>query len=297
MITARCSGCERCGEWLGIDSSRRVRRCDRSVQRVGAAALGCFDSNDHPLIVAHSSRRTGRSAVATGKGPTTTSQELLWSRGINRQVDARLVRLSSTAATIPRVPSLIQPTVAPGLLSSTVQPSLTAGPILLRPWTDDDVTALVAAYREPEIQRWHGRSMTSQEAEQWIADTRSAWSAETRVSWAVQADGRFAGRMTLKFQLVDGVAAAAYRTRAAARGQGVAPKALAAAVEWAFAVGIHRVELEHSTLNQASCRVASKAGFAPEGTRRHGVLHADGWHDMHVHGTVSDSVHAADGRQ
>lgn len=164
------------------------------------------------------------------------------------------------------MPSLVTPAVAPGLLSSTVQPTLTTGTVLLRPWVDDDVAALVAAYQEPEIQRWHARSMTRQEAEQWVADTRAAWSAETRASWSVEAEGRFAGRMTLKFQLVDGVAAAAYWTCAAARGQGVAPRALGAAVEWAFAVGLHRVELEHSTLNQASCRVASKAGFTPEGT-------------------------------
>lgn len=178
------------------------------------------------------------------------------------------------------------PTVAPGSLSSTDQPTLVTGAVLLRPWVRDDVPALVSAYQEPEIQRWHARSMTYQEAEHWVADARAAWSTATRASWAVEAEGRFAGRMTLKFQLVDGVAAAAYWTRAEARGQGVAPRALAAAVEWAFAVGFHRVELEHSTLNQASCRVATKAGFAPEGTRRHGVLHADGWHDMHGHGTV-----------
>lgn len=174
---------------------------------------------------------------------------------------------------------------------------LAVGSILLRPWTDDDVSAVVSAYQEAEIQRWHARSMTSEEAQRWIADARSAWSKETRVSWAVEADGAFAGRMTLKLQLIDGVAAAAYWTRAAARGRGVAPQALAAAVKWAFAVGMHRVELEHSTLNPASCRVASKAGFAPEGTRRHGALHADGWHDMHVHGRVSDSAHTADGPQ
>ncbi|WP_353651429.1 GNAT family N-acetyltransferase [Nakamurella sp. A5-74] len=68
------------------------------------------------------------------------------------------------------------PTVAPGSLSSTDQPTLVTGAVLLRPWVRDDVPALVSAYQEPEIQRWHARSMTYQEAEHWVADARAAWS-------------------------------------------------------------------------------------------------------------------------
>jgi RimJ/RimL family protein N-acetyltransferase len=44
--------------------------------------------------------------------------------------------------------------------------------------------------------------------------------------------------------------------------------------------------VQHAVANTASCRVALKAGYAYEGTRRSSVLHADGWHDMHVHGRV-----------
>jgi hypothetical protein len=60
-----------------------------------------------------------------------------------------------------------------------------------------------------------------------------------------------------------------------ARGRGVAALALGAVADWAFdAVGFHRLELDHSTQNAASCRVATKAGFAPEGTRRARALPA-----------------------
>lgn len=41
------------------------------------------------------------------------------------------------------------------------------------------------------------------------------------------------------------------------------------------------------TANAASCRVALKAGFAAEGTRRSAALHADGWHDMHLHARIA----------
>jgi len=52
---------------------------------------------------------------------------------------------------------------------------------------------------------------------------------------------------------------------------------------WGFALGLHRIELEHSVANDASCRVALKAGYALESTKRSQALHADGWHDIHLH--------------
>jgi RimJ/RimL family protein N-acetyltransferase len=44
-----------------------------------------------------------------------------------------------------------------------------------------------------------------------------------------------------------------------------------------------RLPVAHSVRNEASCRVATKTGFALEGTRRHSPPYADGWHDMHLH--------------
>ena len=32
--------------------------------------------------------------------------------------------------------------------------------------------------------------------------------------------------------------------------------------------------------------MAAKAGFALEGTKRSALLHADGWHDMHLHARI-----------
>ncbi|MDN5763956.1 MAG: GNAT family N-acetyltransferase [Microlunatus sp.] len=98
------------------------------------------------------------------------------------------------------MPTLVDAVIAPGHVSRTEQPLLRADSIVLRPWVLDDAPDLVAAYQEPDIQRWHARSMTLQEA-RWIADAHSAWAAEQGASWAVDLDGRSAGRMTLKFHL------------------------------------------------------------------------------------------------
>ena len=73
----------------------------------------------------------------------------------------------------------------------------------------------------------------------------------------------------------------------AARGGGVAQAAASALADWAFAeLGVHRLEIMHSTTNPASCAVAVKVGFEPEGTLRSYQLHDDGWHDMHLHARI-----------
>ena len=73
----------------------------------------------------------------------------------------------------------------------------------------------------------------------------------------------------------------------AARGAGVASRALTAVSLWALGeAGFHRLELDHSTRNQASCRVAARAGFPLEGTKRSAAVHSDGRHDMHLHARV-----------
>ena len=54
--------------------------------------------------------------------------------------------------------------------------------------------------------------------------------------------------------------------------------------EWSLqSLGVHRIQLSHSTLNEPSCRVAEKSGFPLESTKRSQAMHADGWHDMHLH--------------
>lgn len=84
--------------------------------------------------------------------------------------------------------------------------------------------------------------------------------------------------------LDEGEAEAGYWVMPAARGRNMAARALGAVSDWMFTqVGLHRIVLSHSTNNPASCRVAAKAGYLHEGTMRQQGLHADGWHDMHLH--------------
>ena len=191
---------------------------------------------------------------------------------------------------------LVPHTVAPGTLAGLPQPTFPLGEgIELRPWADGDAPAVMSADADPDIQRWHVRGIDSiDEAREMITAWRRAWAQERRLEWAVaETDGAVLGRLALKdLVLFDGIAEIAYWTVPAARGRGLAPRALAAASGWAFDVGFRRLELEHSTQNPASCRVAEKAGFPWEGIRHGSALHADGHHDMHVHTRLTPSTSA-----
>jgi len=177
-------------------------------------------------------------------------------------------------------------------LARLAQPELDAGGVWLRPWRGCDRPAVVAAYADPAIQRWHCRSMTDHEARDWIDAWPGRWRRETGAGWAVVDASGVVGQVSLRrLVLSEGLAEVSYWVLPAARGRRVAPRALSAMSAWTFnTLGLHRVELNHATSNLASCRVAQHAGFAAEGTKRSEALHADGWHDMHLHARLDTDV-------
>lgn len=181
-------------------------------------------------------------------------------------------------------------------MSSSAQPALDVGDgVVLRPWRVDDAGMAMAAFEVPDIQRWHVRRLeTIAEARAWIEAMHSGWRTETSATWAIDSPGGGApvGRMALtRLDLVGGWAEVAYWLLPGARGRGLVTSSLDALARWAIDdLGLHRLELEHSVANPASCGVAERAGFELEGTLRQRVLHADGWHDMHIHSRLAPST-------
>jgi RimJ/RimL family protein N-acetyltransferase len=183
-----------------------------------------------------------------------------------------------------------------GTLSGIPQPTLPSGDgLILRPWTPADAPAVHAAFQDAAMHQWYIRAADSEEEVRgWIDEWLAEWPQERRAQWAVtDADtGRLMGRVALRdIALGEGTAEVAYWTVAAVRGQGVAARATRTLARWAFdEIGFHRLELLHALRNEASCRVATKTGFALEGTKRSAVLHQDGWHDMHLHARVQGDL-------
>lgn len=189
------------------------------------------------------------------------------------------------------MPELVGALLTAETFFAGAQPVLRGEGLVLRPWRASDAGALVRAFADPALRQWHTRSMDEPEAPAWIESRHQRWQERTGVDWAVTAEDSDAllGRIGIhRFTLYAGLGEVAYWTVAAARGQRVAPRALGLLCGWAFGDrGMHRLELNHSVANPASCRVAERAGFTLEGVKRSELRHADGWHDMHLHARLA----------
>lgn len=204
----------------------------------------------------------------------------------------------------------MEPALPAGWMRSLRPPTIDVdGRLELRPWHAGHAPAVRAAFTCPEIQRWHVRRMDGDdEAKAWIASWAAQWADESGASWAVLdtagsgtagtdssggCEPVVLGQVGLRaVSLAEAQAHVSYWVLPTARGAGVAGRALSALTRWAFdALRLHRLVLLHSVGNQASCRVAGRAGYAAEGTMRGAGLHTDGWHDMHLHARVRTDGH------
>jgi len=152
---------------------------------------------------------------------------------------------------------------------------LTDGTIVLREWRDSDVPAVAAACREPEIARWLDQvpqPYSDRDAREYIASTRRGWREQTLASFAI-ADARTDELLgSISIHWLDhehAVGEVGYWVHSDARGRGVATRATRLIARWAIEdCGLERLQLRADVLNEASQRVAEKAGFTREGVLR-----------------------------
>ncbi|MEU3505353.1 GNAT family N-acetyltransferase [Streptomyces hundungensis] len=195
----------------------------------------------------------------------------------------------------------IPPVVSAGRMARQQQPSFVLpGGRELRPWRESDADVLVASALDPDIVRWNRVEQLSLEAARAkIAHWGQRWTEEQAAIWAIsrRADDRAVGLIGLAdFDLRGGSAEILYWLLPAGRGGGAALDATLRVSRWALdELGLHRIRITHSVSNPASCRVARRAGFALEGTMRSALLHADGWHDEHLHARVAGDPWPAGG--
>lgn len=197
----------------------------------------------------------------------------------------------------------IPPVVPAGRMADNAQPVLdlpgngngngsdTGDGLELRPWRTTDAGALVAASHDPAISQWNLLPAVSEdEAHARIERMHERWTTERGAVWAIArpGGGDVLGLAALiGIDLHRGNAEIGYWVLPAGRGAGIAVEAARRLTRWALDdLGLHRLTLCHSVANMASCRVAEKAGFRLEGTLRSSLLHADGWHDQHLHARV-----------
>jgi RimJ/RimL family protein N-acetyltransferase len=153
--------------------------------------------------------------------------------------------------------------------------SLTDGTLVLRLPRDADAPAIAAACADPEIARWIPVPVPYrlEDARAFVAFTAEGWSSGREPTFVIAdaADGALLGTLAFHRRPDEpGKAAVGYWLAPGARGRGAATGAVLLAVRWAFGIEPALVRMELLTLvgNEASGRVALRAGFTREGVLR-----------------------------
>ncbi len=104
-------------------------------------------------------------------------------------------------------------------------------------------------------------------------------------SFAIVRDGMAVGNLGISnIDRAHDTAWVHYWLATSSRGAGLASRGLAAGAAWAFdELGLFRLELGHRVNNPASCRVATAAGFIPEGIERSKLRYGDERFDVETH--------------
>jgi RimJ/RimL family protein N-acetyltransferase len=154
------------------------------------------------------------------------------------------------------------------------------------------------AAADPQIALWNPLPAADHAAAvKWLEVRDDAWSSGATGAFALldtakdpDTDPRFLGALTVRWtDRSDGLGMIGYWLLPAARGRGLATRAVVTATEWAFrTAGVRRLELAHAVENEASCRVGLRAGFPAEGVLRASYRFGDGeYHDEHLHARLA----------
>jgi RimJ/RimL family protein N-acetyltransferase len=149
--------------------------------------------------------------------------------------------------------------------------------LVLRPWSEEDIPALVSACNDSEITRWIPVIPSPYTEDDARAFVRGELESVPEHSYAITVDGVVAGAIGMSVNSMNYRGRIGYWVAAHARGRGVCTRALRLLSRWALEeLGLQRLDLITDPDNLASQRVAEKVGFRPEGVMRAHLKHQDG---------------------
>ncbi len=153
------------------------------------------------------------------------------------------------------------------------EPPLADEAVLLRLPVADDAPAIAAACTDPDIARWVPVPVpySLADAQAFLEIVETGWATGANATFAIEdrAAGRLAGMIGLDRGETPGRASVGYWLAPWARGRGLATRAVRLVAGWAFEdPRAERLELMTLVGNDASGRVAVRAGFRREGILR-----------------------------
>jgi RimJ/RimL family protein N-acetyltransferase len=156
------------------------------------------------------------------------------------------------------------------------------GDLVLRPWTEDDVDAIVAGCNDPDVAWWIPTIPSPYSEADALAFIRGEVAPDER-SFSMTIRGAVVGGIGLNVDAQGHRGPIGYRVAARARGQGTCTRALHLLSRFGLdELELQRLDLVTDPDNAASQRVAEKVGF-----RREGILRS---HMRHPDGRIRDSV-------
>jgi RimJ/RimL family protein N-acetyltransferase len=168
--------------------------------------------------------------------------------------------------------------------------------VLLRPFGEADLGDVVAACRDPLVQRYTRVPAGYDEDDARAFISGAAGRRERRESLelavAPLGDGRLVGAIGLGMDRYDPARAEiGYWVAPWARGAGVAASALSLLSRWApGSAGLARLDLYASVSNVASIRVAERCGFVREGTLRKAWYRGPAREDLVVYSLLAEDL-------
>ena len=165
--------------------------------------------------------------------------------------------------------------------------------LLLRPFSPADLENVFAGLSHPEVIRHYGVSFATQEATQeqldWYANIEREGTGLWRAICAKEG-GTFLGAIGLNSIVREHAKGEiGFWLMPEHQGKGYISEALPIILEHGFgAMGLHRIEAEVETENQASAKVLRKLGFAHEGTLRDRERKNGRWISLDVFAKLND---------
>ena len=172
------------------------------------------------------------------------------------------------------------------------KPTLAGDLVVLRPFLDDDVVAMAAVIRDPEVGRLTGSANSTAEAadvpdeetlREWYS-TRNAQPDRLDLAVVDRETGECVGEAVLN-EWEEGNSSCNFRILLgpAGRDRGLGTEATRLLLGHAFeALGLHRVSLEVYAFNPRGQRAYEKVGFVREGVRREALRFDGEWVDSIV---------------
>lgn len=188
------------------------------------------------------------------------------------------------------------------------KPTLEGSKVVLRPFCEKDITAMLDILTDPELRMLTGSVVSTEEANEPMSEAEKertcAWyrsrnEQTDRLDLAIvcKATGETVGEVVIN-EWDEDCERCNFRILIGPKGRngGLGSESTQMTVDYAFDVlGLHRVDLTVFDFNPRGRRVYEKAGFVQEGIRREAFRYDGIWHDEYIYSIIASDRKATQG--